>query len=165
MQEKDTQEENTEFLHNVYKNDPILFVNYVGKEVKIITKDENIHSGIVYTIDPVSDSIVLLHTTKSTKYSLKIIFGHAVKNINVIAETTTIIPELFLQNLPCKELSQELIAKRKDIVVKVLSDSRFPVSEKNNTLLIEDIMVIEPPYYPENCKCNNSIVLSRIQNI
>lgn len=59
MQQKDTQEEDTKFLHNVYKNDPILFVNYVGKEVKIIMKDENIHSGIVYTIDPVSERCVL----------------------------------------------------------------------------------------------------------
>lgn len=108
---------------------------------------------------------MLLQTANSTKYSLKIIFGHTVKNIDVIAETKTIIPELFLQDLPRKELSQELIAKRKTIVMEVLSDNRFPVSEKDNTLLIEDIMIIEPPYYPENCKCNNSIILSRIQNI
>lgn len=48
------EEEDSKFSHKVYKNDPILFINYVGKEVKIMMKDKSSHCGIVYTIDPVS---------------------------------------------------------------------------------------------------------------
>lgn len=52
-----SQEDNLNSLHKLYKNDPILFINYVEKEVKITTKDENVYCGIVYTIDPVSERL------------------------------------------------------------------------------------------------------------
>lgn len=51
------QEEDSNFSHKIYKNDPILFNSYVGKETKISMKDEKIHHGIVYTIDPVSERL------------------------------------------------------------------------------------------------------------
>ncbi|XP_072747292.1 gem-associated protein 6 [Anoplolepis gracilipes] len=156
-----SQEDNLNSLHKVYKNDPISFINYVGKEVKITTKDEKIYCGIVYTVDPVSESIVLLQSGTSTQYRLKIIFNHAIKNIEVISKTEKIMPELFL---PAK-LSQAMITKRKGIIMQLLLDNRFPVKEKNDVLLIEDSISIEPPYYLENCTCTNSIILTRIQNI
>jgi len=49
------------FSHQVYKNDPILLKSYVGKKVKIIMKDENIHCGVVYTVDPVSERLEKLN--------------------------------------------------------------------------------------------------------
>lgn len=50
-------EENLSSLHKVYKNDPILFISYVGKEVKIMMKDESVYHGIIYTLDPVSERL------------------------------------------------------------------------------------------------------------
>ncbi|EFN73444.1 Gem-associated protein 6 [Camponotus floridanus] len=156
-----SEEDNLNSLHKVYTNDPLLFMTYVGKEVKIMTKDKNVYYGIVYTLDPVSESIVLLHPQTDTQYHLKIIFNHAIKDIEVISKTERFIPELFL---PAK-LSQTMITKRKNIVMQLLLNNRFPVKEENDVLLIEDSVSIEPPYYPENCTCANSIVLTRIQNI
>lgn len=52
-----SQEDNLNSLHKVYKNDPILFSNYVEKEVKIMMKDENVYYGTVYTVDPVSERL------------------------------------------------------------------------------------------------------------
>lgn len=43
--------------HQVCRNEPILFESYVGKEVKIMMKDENIHCGVVYTVDPISERL------------------------------------------------------------------------------------------------------------
>lgn len=106
-------------------------------------------------------SIVLLQSGTAMQYRLKIIFNHAIKNIEVISETEKILPELFL---PAK-LSQAMVTKRKSIVMQLLLDNRFPVKEENDVLLIEDTISIEPPYYPENCICTNSIILTRIQNI
>ncbi|XP_029663482.1 gem-associated protein 6-like isoform X2 [Formica exsecta] len=161
LQNMSSQEDNLNSLHKVYKNDPILFSNYVEKEVKIMMKDENVYYGTVYTVDPVSESIVLLQSGTSTQYRLKIIFNHAIKNIEVISKTKKIVPELFQ---PAK-LSQATVTKRKDIIIQLLLDNRFPVKEENDVLLIEDTVSIEPPYYPENCTCTNSIILTRIQNI
>lgn len=155
-----SQEDSLDLLHEVYKNDPILFNSYVGKEVKITTKDEDI-IGIIYTVDPVSKSIVLLQSGTARQYRLKIIFNHAIKNMEVISETEKILPELFV---PAK-LSQEMVTKRKGIVLQLLLDNRFPVKEENDILMIEDTLSIEPPYYPENCICTNSIILTKIQNI
>ncbi|XP_029171925.1 gem-associated protein 6-like [Nylanderia fulva] len=154
-----SQEDNLDFLHKVYKNDPILFNNYVGKEVKITTKDEDI-IGTIYTVDPVSESFVLLQSDTTMQHRLKIIFNHAIKNIEVISETKKILSELFLP----EKLSQEVV-KRKGIVLQLLLDNRFPVKEENDVLMIEDTVSIEPPYYPENCTCSNSIILTKIQNI
>lgn len=105
---------------------------------------------------------MLLQSGKSTLYRLKIIFGHAIKNIDVTSKTK-MIPELFLSS-PIK-ISQTTITERKKIVMRLLLENRLLVREENNILRIEDAISIEPPYYPENCICTNSIVLSRIQNI
>ncbi|EZA48986.1 Gem-associated protein [Ooceraea biroi] len=126
-------------------------------------KDGNVQCGVIYTIDPVSESIVLLQSGESTQYKLKIISGHAIENIEVTSEAKTDVPELFL---PVNtKLSLTAMTKRKNIVMQLLLDNRFPVREEGDALVIENIMSIDPPYYPENCACTNSIILSRIQNI
>lgn len=49
-----TETDLTKFSHNIYKNNPLLFKSYVGREVKI-TADNSLYTGIVYTVDPVSE--------------------------------------------------------------------------------------------------------------
>ncbi|XP_024880606.1 gem-associated protein 6-like [Temnothorax curvispinosus] len=151
------------FSHQVFKNDPILFESYVGKKIKIMMKDENIHFGVVYTVDPVSESIVVLQSKTSTQYRLKIIFSHAIKNVEVTSEVEMLVPELF--SLSPANLSHVMVTKRKNIVMQLLLDNRFPVKEEDGILLIEDTVSIEPPYYPENCTCTNSIILNKVQSI
>jgi len=73
------------------------------------------------------------------------------------------VPELF--TLSSAKLSQVIITKRKNAAMQLLLDNRFPVKEENDILLIEDTISIEPPYYPENCRCTNSIILNKLQNI
>ncbi|EFN79897.1 gem-associated protein 6 [Harpegnathos saltator] len=155
--------EDSDFSHNIYKNDPILFNSYVGKEVKITMKDEDVHCGIVYTIDPVSESVVLLQPKEPTTYSLKIVSGHSVKNIEIISAEERIVPELFLPS--CTNFSQAAITNRKNTIKQLFLENRFSVKEEGDILKIEDTVTVEPPYYPQNCKCTNSIILSRIQNI
>lgn len=50
-------EENLHFSHKIYKNDPLLFKSYVGKKVNVLTEDNSTISGIVYTVDPVSERL------------------------------------------------------------------------------------------------------------
>ncbi|XP_011706230.1 PREDICTED: gem-associated protein 6-like isoform X2 [Wasmannia auropunctata] len=139
------------FSHRIYKNSPILFHSYIGKKVKITMQDENIYCGIVYTVDPVSESIVLLQSKTSKQHRLKIIFSHAIQNVEVTLEAEMFLPELFLSS-PAK-LSQVMVTKRKDTIMQLLLDNRFPVKEEKDILWIEDTVLIEPPYYPENWPC------------
>ncbi|XP_011858198.1 PREDICTED: gem-associated protein 6-like [Vollenhovia emeryi] len=156
-------QEDLDFAHQVYKNDPILFKSYVGKKIKIMMKDKNVHYGVVYTVDPVSESVVLLQAETSTQYHLKIIFNHAIKNIEVTSEAEVLVPELF--SLSPANLSEVTVTKRKNIVMQLLLDNRFPVKEEDDILFIEDTVSIKPPYYPENCNCTNSIILNKVQSI
>lgn len=96
-------------------------------------------------------------------HNLKIILGQWIKNVEVIAQTKRTMPELFIS--PAVKISQEAIAKRKNAVMQLLVENRFPVKEEGNVLRIEDTVSIEPPYYPENCISTNSIILNRIYGI
>lgn len=108
-------------------------------------------------------SIVLLQSKTSMQYRLKIIFNHAIKNVEVTSEAEMLVPELF--SLSPAKLSPTMVTKRKNIVMQLLLDNRFPVKEENGILLIEDTVSIEPPYYSENCICTNSVILNKLQNI
>ncbi|XP_078052719.1 gem-associated protein 6 [Augochlora pura] len=154
-------ESNLNFSHNIYKNDPILFKSYVGKEVNILNKDDSTVSGIVYTVDPVSESIVLLQGCQQNH--LRLVFGHAIKNIEVCSDIVHELPTLFMNPQAC--LLQSTLDERKNAVVKMLRENRFPVKEKENILMIEDVLSIKPPYKPDDCISANSIILGRIQNL
>ncbi|KAL0116978.1 hypothetical protein PUN28_010091 [Cardiocondyla obscurior] len=126
-------------------------------------KDDNVYCGTAYTVDPVSESIVILQSKTPTQYRLKIIFNHAVKNVEVTSEAKMPMPELFSSS-PAK-LPQVTITKRKNIIMQLLLDNQFPVKEENDVLFIEDVVFIKPPYYLENCICTNSIVFNKLQSI
>lgn len=153
----------TKFSHNIYKNNPLLFKSYVGKEAKITTDNASVCTGIVYTVDPVSESVVLLRTEEDNRYNLQIVFGHAIQNIELISQAETHLPELFQTSTD--KFSPSDLKKRKNIVKQYLLENRFPVTDVNDILYIEDSVSIKPPYDAEHCICTNSIILSRIQNI
>lgn len=96
------------------------------------------------------------------QYRLQIIFDHAIQNIEITSQEKINIPELF-PSVSAKW--SPAITTRKNIIMKLLQDNRFSVKEEDNVLHIEDILSIEPPYNPESCKCTNSIILTRIQDI
>lgn len=50
-------DEDSRFSHKIYKSDPLLFKTYVGMEVNIVTEDGTATSGVVYTVDPVSERL------------------------------------------------------------------------------------------------------------
>ncbi|KAG6801340.1 gem-associated protein 6-like [Apis mellifera caucasica] len=129
-------------------------------KVNILTEDNTMISGVVYTVDPVSESVVLLQGCQQN--NLKIIFGHAIKNINICSNQSYELPELFT-NAPVNIL-QTTLEERKNAVIKLLRENRFPVKEQNDILTIENILSIKPPYEPSDCICDNSIILRRIQS-
>lgn len=73
------------------------------------------------------------------------------------------MPELFQVSI--NQLSLSDITKRKNIVKQYLLENRFPVTDINDILYIEDSVSIKPPYDTEHCESTNAIILNRIQNI
>ncbi|XP_076299685.1 gem-associated protein 6 [Lasioglossum baleicum] len=154
-------ERNLDFSHTIYKNDPLLFKSYVGKEIRILNKDDSTVSGIVYTVDPVSESIVLLQGC--LRNDIKLVFGHVIKSVEVCSDELHELPELFMNPPTC--LLQSTLDERKNAVIKMLRENRFPIKEKENILMIEDVLSIKPPYKPDDCISANSIILGRIQSL
>ncbi|CAK9811532.1 Gem-associated protein 6 [Anthophora quadrimaculata] len=154
-------EENSHFSHKIYKNDPLLFKSYIGMEVNILIEDDTTISGIVYTVDPVSESVVLLQNDQQNR--LKIVFGHAIKNVKICSDKSVKLPELFT-NTPTNILPS-IVQERKSAVIRLLKENRFSVKEENDILTIENVLSIKSPYEPADCICANSIILGRIQNL
>lgn len=152
--------EELRFSHNVFKNDPLLYKSYVGNEVNVTTETGEICSGIVYTVDPVSESVVLIQLGE--KMRLKLILGHAIKNVEVTKKCDLELPELFM-NLQLKKMSRSTIEERKRTVKELFAKNRLQVKENKDVLTVENVATINPPYEPENCMSSNSIVLARIQ--
>ncbi|XP_046432558.1 gem-associated protein 6 [Neodiprion pinetum] len=150
------------FSHKVYKNDPITLKSYVNKTVSIKTKDGRSYSGVVYTIDPVSESFILANPS-CDKQNLKIIMGHAIDNMEVHTRTETNVLDLFLSS--SEDTPESIIMRRKNAVRELLLENRFPVTENGNILNIEGILSIEPPYDEQHCSSTNEIVLVRIQEL
>lgn len=107
-------------------------------------------------------SIILIQPDDTT-YRMKIIMGHAVKNIELSSDPVTIIPELFCPSMT--NLSEKNLIERKNAIKKLLDENRVPFTEDNDIIQIEDVLAIKPPYQLENFVCNNRNVLIRIQTI
>ena len=163
-----------ETCHPVFTRDPSEFMNHLHKEVCVTADDGTTHKGWVYTIDPVSQSVVLVQfatpegSDTATPSRLEVIMGHAVVNITMVnSQTDTYKKELDRLFRPklMEELSAEELEKRKEKVRSWLAMNRMPVTVAGEVLNISDAAFVEPPYEAENCRSTNEIILGRIQGL
>ena len=70
--------------HPIFYTDPSEWMNYIGKEVCVTIETGESHTGWVYTVDPVSQSVVLVRfNNDDDKINVKVVMGHAVQSIVV----------------------------------------------------------------------------------
>ncbi|XP_015118007.1 gem-associated protein 6 [Diachasma alloeum] len=156
-------EDESKYSHRIYKNDPVEYRNYVNKRVKITGKDSSVYEGVIYTVDPVSESIILMNPKESGDYQAKVVIGDSVKSIEILENSEEKLPEFFSSRKP--EISIPEIQKRKEELMRLLIESRIPVVDEDDVLKIQGAVSIEPPYEPENCLCANPIIMTRLQGI
>lgn len=156
--------------HAIFNTDPAEWMQYIHKEVCVCTTRGTSHSGWVYTIDPVSQTIALIRLQDDAK-ELEFVMGHAVKSIFVLDSDTekkrSFLEKLF-QSGEMLSISPEELKKRKDMVKSWLLKNRIPVSvtgEHKDILCISDALFIEPPYNASNCRSTNEIILGRVQGL
>jgi len=167
--------------HAIFQRDPAALMEYVHKRVVIRTVDGAVHRGHVYTIDPVSFTFVLLtykdEVTAADKHVPKIqhaelVLGHAVQSIDILGDGnvdhSADMDSLFRSSSDVT-LSEEELQRRRDRLRSWLVANRFPVeiteSRSDVVSVGGDILLIQPPYYPENCLSTNEIILSRVQSL
>jgi len=157
--------------HPIFTKDPSAWMSSIGSVVEIRTYDGAIHIGTVYTVDPVSESVVLASdTTEEDKLELKLILGHAIRSMSQAKDSS--VSQLGLENLfipkEQKGLSEQDLKKLQERLRSWLLKNRLPVlidREEPEVLVVADILRIQPPYSADSCQCTNEIVLGRIQGL
>ncbi|KAJ8975564.1 hypothetical protein NQ317_000248 [Molorchus minor] len=138
----------------IFNNDPIYMRSLVGKKVELDTTENVTYSGIVYVIDPIYKTIVL-HTNWRSEYCHGTVFilFHAIKSLKVL-KLLERVEEIPLAN-----------KEKKTSLKKWLKHMYIEVTESGDYLKIDDHLLIVPPYGPDNCISNNTIILDRVQKI
>ena len=166
----------TEDLHPIFTKDPQQWIGLVHKLVQVTTEDGQEHEGFVFTVDPVSESIVLLRSTQPdskdfASMSLKLLPGAAVRDVTVLSENvdTEVKSEFdrLFRPASSKTLSQEELGQRKLHLKQWLEKHRLPVSlsPDGQALIVAEALTILPPFSEESCLSTNEIILSRIRTL
>lgn len=156
--------------HNIFVKDPDEWMQYVYKQVNVLLEDGTEYSGWVYTIDPVSECVVLMKFNED-KTEMDILNGSSVNSISIIDGNTEMYKAKLDAMFRPKEsfsLSEEELEKRKKRLKLWLIKNRLPVQLIGNNeeiLSISDALFIEPPYGADNCRSTNEIILGRIQGL
>lgn len=159
-----------EVQHHIFVKDPEEWMQYVYKQVNVLIEDGSECMGWVYTIDPVSECIVLMNFYDGGS-EMKMINGSSVTSISIVdANTETYKAKLDAMFRPdeISSLSEEEIEKRKRLLKLWLIKNRLPVQLIGNNeeiLSVSDALFIEPPYGVDNCRSTNEIILGRIQGL
>lgn len=148
---------------------------FVDQFVVVMLKDSTELQGECFTIDPVSDSIILIVQDKENNtFRPQVITSHAVEAMEIrestFDEEFMTFKEKFLDLLYGSNKSQSLtdnIISRRDQMKKWLEENRLPVSILDGDVLsvINGIVVIEPPYNIDSCRSTNTIVLGKLMKI
>lgn len=145
----------------IFNNDPVYMMSLVGKQVELTTIESVTYTGTVYVIDPIYKTTVL-HTNRTAvdEYETVFVLHHAIKSLKVLSDEAD---ESYLKIVEPKSFVDKDI--KRNVLKRWLEHMFISVSESGDYLKIDDHLVIVPPYGPENCICNNTIILDRIQKI
>ena len=121
----------------------------------------------MYTVDPVSETFVLVNFTDD-KTKVQLVLKHAVTSITILSEDVEQhkqkLDNLFRFNSK-ESLSGEDLKRRQNFVKSWLLKNRLPVEINGELISVAEVLVIQPPYGPENCLSTNEIILGKIQGL
>ncbi|XP_060104613.1 gem-associated protein 6 [Heteronotia binoei] len=153
------------------KKTPLEWLTYVNKEVNVLAAEKHKYQGWVLTVDPVSANILLAHPLENGKMSISAVLGHAVQDVEILAEADDEIKEklahLFMPEQR-QRYSQEELEKKKTSLKDWLETNHIPVKEQGESqtmLCVAGVLTIDSPYRPEDCSSSNEIILSRVQGL
>ncbi|XP_026272693.1 gem-associated protein 6-like [Frankliniella occidentalis] len=158
--------ENAANKSKVYVNDPLHFKSFVNRYVEVKTNLGASLKGYVYTIDPVSESVILLRR-QDDRISMDIIVGHSVSTIAHLpsddASCDSIPDELLF--VTEEQISDDESERRRVQLKAWLCANHIPVVEDGNMLVMEDVIVIDSPYGLKQCFVSNDVIMERVHNL
>ncbi|XP_042303256.1 LOW QUALITY PROTEIN: gem-associated protein 6 [Sceloporus undulatus] len=153
------------------RKSPLEWLNYVNKEVRVLSAEKHQHKGWVLTVDPVSANILLANFLENGKTCISAILGHAVQDVEIVAEADDEmkgkLAHLFMPE-KSQTYNQEELDQKKNSLKSWLVKNHIPVEEQGesqSSLCVAGVLTINPPYGPEDCNGSNEIILSRVQQL
>ncbi|KAI1896935.1 hypothetical protein AGOR_G00100010 [Albula goreensis] len=150
------------------QKNPLEWNKYINKEVKVTADEKQQYQGWVFTVDPVSASVVLVNFQNTGKISVAVVMGHAVEGVEVLQEgDDTMAGRLSAVFMPegWQVLSKEELERKKGCLRAWLEKNLIPVTEEGETLRVAGVLTVNPPYDPKDCSSSNEIILSRVQSL
>ncbi|XDV51120.1 hypothetical protein PO909_020059 [Leuciscus waleckii] len=147
---------------------PQQWQEFVNQEVCVTAHDQQSFEGRVFTVDPVSASVVLVSFPETKRPSVKVILGHAVTDVQILGsgtkESESRMKSLFLPDRTQVLSADELKSRRENLRVW-LEKNRVPVTEDGDDLRVASVLTISAPYSTGDCTCANEIILARVQSL
>ncbi|CAI4225381.1 unnamed protein product [Auanema sp. JU1783] len=128
--------------------------------------------GNLYTVDPISGDMIVLSFKNAQPESMKWIPKGSMRSVHKIENN---VPECVPFSPEVEEMMAEFfrkktdsvnaveISKRKNDIIKWLKRNHVEVKNRGETLIIFGSVRVEAPYTSEDCYCDNSIILKRVQ--
>lgn len=143
----------------IFNDDPEYMKSLIGKSVEVTTTYNHTYKGIVYVIDPDSKTLVLaIPQSDAVHFDMELILYHSITSFKTLSNDTIVSEFLFENEVPT--LTEELEEKKKRLK-RWLQQNLLDVSEEGDQLIIGKACIIEYPYGPEQCLCDNIVILER----
>ncbi|CAF1320769.1 unnamed protein product [Adineta steineri] len=157
-----------DLLHEVFDFDVDTYATLINVRVQIECSDQRNYSGRVYTVDPLTQSIVLIDDISNRVH---IVLRPDIIQLKILDRNTSLqtYKDPFQSSNVISNEPDDSSSDRLEKIRTFLSSKRIPFKEKleeNNsiTLLIQNgIVQINAPYTNETISGTNEIVLSRIK--
>ncbi|XP_028830307.1 gem-associated protein 6 [Denticeps clupeoides] len=141
---------------------------YAFNLVRVTVCGDVQYEGWVFTVDPVSASVVLVNFPKKGQTCVQVVMGHAVETVEILKEADENIT-MQLTNMfspaATETLSNEELEHRGQDLCKWLEKNRIPVMKEGQTLRVASVLTINAPYRIEDCSSSNEIILARVQSL
>ncbi|XP_053490828.1 gem-associated protein 6 [Ictalurus furcatus] len=147
---------------------PQEWFKFVNQEVKVTAQDQQQYEGFVFTVDPVSSSLVLVTFEEKRSASVRVVLGHAVRDVQLLRagdeETERKMRSLFVP-AASQDFSTEELEERKEDLRAWLEKNLVPVTDEGDVLRVANVLTVSAPYGPEQCSSSNEIILARVQSL
>ncbi|UJR13319.1 hypothetical protein I4U23_000337 [Adineta vaga] len=157
-----------DLLHDIFHFDIDTYATLINVRVQIECHGQRNYSGRVYTIDPLTQSIVLIDDSSNRVH---IVLRPDIIQLKILDRNSSdqSFKDPFQPTTSISIQNDESVSTRLDNLRSFLSSKRIPYQEKQEdnqriTLLIQNGLVqINAPYTSETIIGTNEIVLSRIK--
>ena len=116
--------------HAIFSSDPGKWMDMINKEVCVTLDDGTSQTGRVYTIDPVSQTVVLAKFVDDDTMRLVLVMGHMVQSVVVLDEDTEKYKDELDKLFKPKEVvnsSVEELEQKRDRLKSWLLKNHIPV--------------------------------------